>query len=113
MLGLKRLLPRRIRSLVRRVKAAGTARLTDLPNRWLESGLKWHVETIRADGDGLTVQGWIAAPKVDSPYLALAVNGEPCPRQDRQPRPDVYAATPALGRLPQDRKSTRLNSSHL
>jgi SAM-dependent methyltransferase len=71
------------------------------PKLWLQSGFKWYVERVVADVGGLAAYGWFAAPKIDVPHLAFAVNGQVFPHQDRRPRPDVYAATPALRRLPQ------------
>jgi SAM-dependent methyltransferase len=58
------------------------------------------LDQVLTNNGGLAAHGWFAAPKADAPHLALAVNGEPFPHQDRHPRADVFAATPALRCLP-------------
>ena len=97
---LRQFVPRPLRSIARRVVRAVAPTPLESTDLWLRTGFKWHLDQVLTNDRGLAAHAWFAAPKADLPHLALAVDGEPFPHQNRHPRPDVLAATPALQRLP-------------
>jgi SAM-dependent methyltransferase len=95
MFSLRRWVPGPVKSVLRRVKLAPSTVTTD-PRLWHTHGFKWALEQVLTNSAGLAAHAWFIAPKKDSAYLVLGVNGVPFPAQERIPRPDVAAVTPAL-----------------
>src|SRR5262245_23816432 len=101
MISLRRLIPAPLRPILRKVLRRQPAPdVAASPQGWERNGFKWTLEQVLTNRAGLAAHAWFAAPKSESPHLALGVNGEPFPAQERRPRPDVVAEIPALRQLP-------------